>query len=150
MATITMYATGWCPYCARARALFEHKGVTWTELDTDDAARRTEMIERSGRRTVPQIFIGDHHVGGCDELYALDAAGGHLTVGASGARCAQRNAKQRAATIAQLMHAACFGRPRATKRRGSAFLPGAHPSHSLEQRGGCFACVLSCDFLVCH
>ena len=76
MAAITMYATGWCPYCARARALFEHKGVTWTELDTDDAARRTEMIERSGRRTVPQIFIGDRHIGGCDDLYALDAAGG--------------------------------------------------------------------------
>ena len=76
MAAITMYATGWCPYCARARALLEGKGATWTEIDTDDATKRAEMIERTGRRTVPQIFIGDHHVGGCDDLYALDAAGG--------------------------------------------------------------------------
>ena len=76
MAAITMYATGWCPYCARARALLQHKGATWTEIDTDDSAKRAEMIERSGRRTVPQIFIGDRHVGGCDDLYELDAAGG--------------------------------------------------------------------------
>jgi glutaredoxin 3 len=76
MAAITMYATGWCGYCARARALLERKGVTWTEIDTDDAPKRAEMIARSGQRTVPQIFIGEHHVGGYDELYALDAAGG--------------------------------------------------------------------------
>ena len=76
MAAITMYATGWCPYCARARALLERKGATWTEIDTDDAAKRAEMIERTGRRTVPQIFIGDRHVGGCDDLYELDATGG--------------------------------------------------------------------------
>jgi len=75
-AAITMYATTWCPYCARARALFERKGVTWTEIDVDDAPRRAEMIERAGARTVPQIFIGDRHVGGCHDLYALDAAGG--------------------------------------------------------------------------
>jgi glutaredoxin 3 len=75
MPAITMYATGWCPYCARARALLEHKGATWTEIDTDDSAMRAEMIARTGRRTVPQIFIGDRHVGGCDDLYALDAAG---------------------------------------------------------------------------
>ncbi|MEI8296399.1 MAG: glutaredoxin 3 [Pseudomonadota bacterium] len=75
-AAITLYATAWCPYCARARALLEHKGVSWTEIDTDDAPRRAEMIERTGRRTVPQIFIGERHVGGCDDLYALDAAGG--------------------------------------------------------------------------
>jgi len=75
MAPITMYATGWCPYCARARALLERKGASWTEIDTDDAAQREQMIARSGRRTVPQIFIGDRHVGGCDDLYALDAAG---------------------------------------------------------------------------
>jgi glutaredoxin 3 len=76
MAPITMYATGWCPYCARARTLLTQKGATWTELDTDDAAQRAEMIARTGRRTVPQIFIGDRHIGGCDDLYALDAAGG--------------------------------------------------------------------------
>ena len=74
-AAVTMYATAWCPYCARARALLDRKGVAWNEIDVDDAPRRTEMIERSGRRTVPQIFIGDRHVGGCDDLYALDAAG---------------------------------------------------------------------------
>jgi glutaredoxin 3 len=75
MPEITVYATGWCPYCARARALLDHKGAQYQVIDTDDAARRAEMIERSGRRTVPQIFIGDTHVGGCDDLYALDAAG---------------------------------------------------------------------------
>ncbi len=72
---VTMYATAWCPYCSQARALLERKGVAWVEFDTDDSPRRAEMIERSGRRTVPQIFIGDRHVGGCDDLYALDAAG---------------------------------------------------------------------------
>jgi glutaredoxin 3 len=77
MASITVYATGWCPYCARARALLDHKGAHYTVIDTDDGEKRAEMIARSGgRRTVPQIFIGDRHVGGCDDLYALDAAGG--------------------------------------------------------------------------
>ncbi|HXQ64357.1 MAG TPA: glutaredoxin 3 [Steroidobacteraceae bacterium] len=71
-----MYATGWCPYCARARALLERKGVDWTEIDLEaEPARRAEMIERSGKRKVPQIFIGDRHVGGSDELYALDLSG---------------------------------------------------------------------------
>jgi len=73
---VTMYATGWCPYCARARALLERKGIRWTEIDLEaEPERRAEMIERSGGRTVPQIFIGDRHVGGSDELYALDRAG---------------------------------------------------------------------------
>jgi len=73
---VTMYATGWCPYCARARALLERKGVDWTEIDLEaEPARRAEMIERSGKRKVPQIFIGDRHVGGSDELYALDLSG---------------------------------------------------------------------------
>jgi glutaredoxin 3 len=73
---VTMYATGWCPYCARARALLERKGVEWTEIDVEaEPARRAEMIARSGQRTVPQVFIGNHHVGGSDELYALDRAG---------------------------------------------------------------------------
>ncbi|HXQ30742.1 MAG TPA: glutaredoxin 3 [Steroidobacteraceae bacterium] len=71
-----MYATGWCPYCARARALLEGKGVAWTEIDIEaEPARRADMIKRSGERTVPQIFIGDRHVGGSDELYALDRSG---------------------------------------------------------------------------
>jgi glutaredoxin 3 len=71
-----MYMAGWCPYCQRARALLTKKGVEFEEIDVDDGdALRDTMIERSGRRTVPQIFIGDKHVGGCDELYALEAAG---------------------------------------------------------------------------
>jgi len=73
---ITMYATGWCPYCSRARALLERKGATWTEIDVEaEPERRAEMITRSGRRTVPQIFIGDRPVGGSDDLYELDARG---------------------------------------------------------------------------
>jgi glutaredoxin 3 len=75
--TVTMYTTGWCPFCARARALFERKGISWTEVDLEsEPARRAEMIERSGgERTVPQIFIGERHIGGADELSELDAAG---------------------------------------------------------------------------
>ena len=73
---ITMYATGWCPYCARARALLERKGAAWTEIDIEaEPARRAEMIARSGRRTVPQIFIGDRLVGGSDDLHELDDKG---------------------------------------------------------------------------
>ena len=72
-----MYATSWCPYCERARSLLERKNVKFEEIDVDarpDA--RAEMITRSGRRTVPQIFIGETHVGGSDDLMALEAAGG--------------------------------------------------------------------------
>ncbi len=73
---ITMYATGWCPYCARARALLERKGLAWTEIDVEaEPARRAEMIARSGRRTVPQIFIDDRPVGGSDDLHELDRTG---------------------------------------------------------------------------
>jgi glutaredoxin 3 len=72
-----MYATGWCPYCARARQLLERKGVAIEEIDVDARpGARQEMMARSGRRTVPQIFIGGTHVGGCDDLYDLDARGG--------------------------------------------------------------------------
>jgi glutaredoxin 3 len=74
---ILMYAAGWCPYCHRARALLEKKSLRFTEINVDDDAKfREEMIARSGRRTVPQIFIGGEHVGGCDDLFALEAAGG--------------------------------------------------------------------------
>lgn len=74
--TVTMYATGWCPYCSRARALLKRKGVSVEEIDIEAAPeKRAEMQSRSGRRTVPQIFIGDHHVGGCDDLHALEDAG---------------------------------------------------------------------------
>ena len=76
-ADIVMYSTGWCPYCLRARALLERKGVAFREIKIDeDPAEREAMLARSGgRRTVPQIFIGDRHVGGFDELYALEKAG---------------------------------------------------------------------------
>ena len=75
-APVTMYTTSWCPYCSRARALLERKGVSFEDIDIDEAPeKRTEMQNRSGRRSVPQIFIGDHHVGGCDDLHALEQAG---------------------------------------------------------------------------
>jgi glutaredoxin 3 len=76
-APVLMFATAWCPYCARARALLADKGAVLQEIDVDaEPAQRTEMIRRSGRRTVPQIFIGERYIGGCDDLLALDAAGG--------------------------------------------------------------------------
>jgi glutaredoxin 3 len=76
-ARIVMYSTGWCGYCAQARALLESKNVAFEEIDVDSRpGARAEMITRSGRRTVPQIFIGETHVGGCDELLELEATGG--------------------------------------------------------------------------
>lgn len=77
MAKVELYSTMWCGFCARARALLEKKGVAYTDIDVEsDSARREEMIERAGgRRTVPQIFIDGEHVGGSDELLALDRAG---------------------------------------------------------------------------
>jgi glutaredoxin 3 len=74
--TITVYATAWCPYCTRARALLDAKGVTYTVIDIEASeTNRAAMLERSQRRTVPQIFIGEQHIGGCDDLHALDARG---------------------------------------------------------------------------
>ncbi|MCZ8130964.1 MAG: glutaredoxin 3 [Steroidobacteraceae bacterium] len=71
-----MYATGWCPYCARARALLDRRGIAWTEIDVEsEPAKRAEMIARSGRRTVPQIWIGETHVGGSDDLHELERRG---------------------------------------------------------------------------
>jgi len=72
-----MYATGVCPYCARAEMLLKSKGVADIEkIRVDlDPQRRDEMMRKTGRRTVPQIYIGDTHVGGCDDLAALDRAG---------------------------------------------------------------------------
>jgi glutaredoxin 3 len=74
---IVMYSTGWCPYCERARALLARKGLAFREVKIDeDPAERDAMLARTGgRRTVPQIFVGDHHVGGYDDLYALEKAG---------------------------------------------------------------------------
>ena len=78
MADVVMYSTGVCPYCVQAERLLAAKGVREiTKIRVDeDPARRDEMIERTGRRTVPQIFIGGTHVGGYDDLAALDRAGG--------------------------------------------------------------------------
>ena len=78
MAKILMYATGVCPYCVMAEKLLRAKGATDIEKVRVDAdpARREEMMARTGRRTVPQIYIGDRHVGGYDDLAALDRAGG--------------------------------------------------------------------------
>jgi glutaredoxin 3 len=72
-----MYTTQVCPYCLRAKALLKQRGVAQIEeIRVDlDAAQRDRMIELTGRRTVPQIFIGDLHVGGCDDLMALDQSG---------------------------------------------------------------------------
>lgn len=74
---IVMYATGWCPYCARARALLESKSVAFEEIDVEALPEaRAEMVARSGgRRTVPQIFIGERHIGGSDDLARLEESG---------------------------------------------------------------------------
>lgn len=77
MKPVRMYATAVCPYCVRAEQLLRRKGVTEIEkifIDRD-AAQREHMMAITGRRTVPQIFIGEQHVGGCDDLFALDHAG---------------------------------------------------------------------------
>ncbi|MBK7015433.1 MAG: glutaredoxin 3 [Sulfuritalea sp.] len=77
MPKVLMYSTAVCPYCVRAEQLLTRKGVTEIEkVRVDlDPGRREEMMQRTGRRSVPQIFIGDTHVGGCDDLYELDHQG---------------------------------------------------------------------------
>jgi glutaredoxin 3 len=77
MPKITIYTTPICPFCVRAKALLRKKGAAFDEVDVFmDSAARDEMENRArGRRSVPQIFIGDRHVGGCDELYSLESAG---------------------------------------------------------------------------
>ncbi len=78
MQAVKMYTTAVCPYCIRAKQVLKAKGVEVIEeirIDTDPAAREI-MMSTTGRRTVPQIFIGDTHVGGCDDLMALDGRGG--------------------------------------------------------------------------
>jgi len=77
MKSVTVYSTQVCPYCVRAKALLDRKHVPYTDIMVDqDPTKLAEMMQKSGRRTVPQIFVGETHVGGCDELYALDRAGG--------------------------------------------------------------------------
>ena len=73
---VTMYSTRFCPYCIRARMLLESKNVDYTDIGVDAQPElRREMMEKSGRRTVPQIWIGDRHVGGYDDLAALEQRG---------------------------------------------------------------------------
>jgi glutaredoxin 3 len=76
MPDITIYSTAMCPYCVRAKMLLQRKGMSWEEkrIDQDHSLVR-EMLQRSRRRTVPQIFIGDYHVGGYDDMAELDAMG---------------------------------------------------------------------------
>ena len=76
MAEVTIYTTPYCPYCVNAKRLLKRKGVAYREINVaNDSQLRIEMEQRSRRRTVPQIWIDDYHVGGCDDLYALERAG---------------------------------------------------------------------------
>lgn len=76
MSRVVIYTKSWCPYCDAAKALLKQKGVTFDERPIKNAAEQREMAGLAGgRSTVPQIFIGDRHVGGCDDLYAMDARG---------------------------------------------------------------------------
>lgn len=76
MKTVEIYTTQTCPYCIAAKGLLKKKGVAYKEIDVGaDPAVRQAMTERAGRRSVPQIFIGGTHIGGCDDLHALDHAG---------------------------------------------------------------------------
>jgi glutaredoxin 3 len=78
MALVELYTTKWCPYCTRARTLLRRKGVVFVDIDIDEEpSRRAEMVRRAqGRTSVPQIFIDGEHIGGSDDLVALDRAGG--------------------------------------------------------------------------
>ena len=76
MSEVTLYTTRFCPFCVRAKALLDHKSVAYTEISVDgNPELRQEMMAKSGRHTVPQIWIGETHVGGCDELMALERRG---------------------------------------------------------------------------
>lgn len=76
MKPVEIYTTQTCPYCIAAKGLLKKKGVAFKEIDVGaDPALRQAMTERAGRRSVPQIFIGGEHIGGCDDLHALDHAG---------------------------------------------------------------------------
>lgn len=76
MQPVTVYSTPWCPFCVRAKRLLDQKGVDYQDIDVSaDPGRREEMRQRAGRNTVPQIWIGTAHVGGCDELFALERQG---------------------------------------------------------------------------
>lgn len=75
-AAVTIYTTRWCPFCVRAKSLLQQKGVAFSEIPVDgDSQLRAEMAARAGRTSVPQIWFGDQHIGGCDELFALERRG---------------------------------------------------------------------------
>ncbi|MCJ9430457.1 glutaredoxin 3 [Kordiimonas marina] len=77
MADVVIYSSNYCPYCFRAKALLQERGAAFREIVVDmNPKARAEMRERAGRNTVPQIWIGGKHIGGCDDLYALDRKGG--------------------------------------------------------------------------
>ncbi|MBK7300148.1 MAG: glutaredoxin 3 [Moraxellaceae bacterium] len=76
MAQVVIYTTRICPYCVRAKQLFQRKGINYEEIDVSlDNDLRIKLVERTKQRTVPQIFINDQHIGGCDDLYALERQG---------------------------------------------------------------------------
>ncbi|ATC32888.1 glutaredoxin 3 [Caulobacter sp. SL161] len=76
MAKVTIYTRPFCPYCSRAVALLNDKGADFTEIEAGmDPALRQEMMQRSGRNTFPQIFVGEQHIGGCDDMMALEDQG---------------------------------------------------------------------------
>jgi len=76
MKKVQIYTTGWCPYCHAAKSLLDDKGVPYEEVDADDPDTRMAMVQRAhGRRTVPQIFVGETHVGGYDDMAALERRG---------------------------------------------------------------------------
>jgi glutaredoxin 3 len=76
MAKVTIYTRPFCPYCSRALALLSEKGADFTEIEAGmDPALRQEMMQRSGRNTFPQIFVGEQHIGGCDDMMALEEQG---------------------------------------------------------------------------
>jgi glutaredoxin 3 len=76
MAQVVIYTTRICPYCVRAKQLFQRKGIAYEEIDVSlDNDLRLQLVARTKQRTVPQIFINDQHIGGCDDLYALERQG---------------------------------------------------------------------------
>jgi len=94
MPNIVIYTTAWCPFCIRAKALLDRKGVAYEEIPVDgNPTLRAEMASKAGRTSVPQIWIGDKHIGGCDELHALERAG-RLDPFAAGLRPAPRVREQ--------------------------------------------------------
>jgi glutaredoxin 3 len=73
---VMIYTTRWCPFCIRAKALLDQKGVEYQEIPVDgDPSTRQQMAERAGQTSVPQIWIGEQHIGGCDQLYGLERSG---------------------------------------------------------------------------